>query len=581
MKGIRKLIPFLRPYWRRLQVALLGTVCVTLLGLLPPLLMRFLVDRVATPRAWELLLPAVALIIAVPVSSAVIQFLNARAIMYAGHRMIADIRLAMYDRVLRQSLRYHGEHSSGATVSRLMDDVNMVLRVVTGDTLQIVVDLLVLLVSLSIAFGISAKLSLVLCAVLTLYMAAYRLFSRRIRASTESYRKVYDVIAGRLQETVSGVRQVRIYNREQWENEMFRARVAESTERSMETGMGSVNLGAACTAISGFGSSLLWGMAGFMVLKGEISYGDMMAFDVYVWMTMNPVVRLTSMAGQLAQTGVSIERIVEILEAPNDIVSAPGSPPLPPGRGRIVFDGVDFGYEPGRPLFRGLSLNIEPGSTVALVGPTGCGKTSLVSLLMRNWDVQGGRILVDGANVRDVDLGSLHAAFGVVLQDPVVFDGTLAFNIAYGRPDATRAEIEAAARAAEIYDAAMELPAGLDTVVGKKGVKLSVGEKQRVCIARAVLRNPRIMIMDEATSSLDSRSEALIQRAMANVLKDRTSLVIAHRLSTIENAGMIVVMSEGRIVQAGTHAELMEAGGLYRRLHDRLRRGAAGEGEHG
>jgi subfamily B ATP-binding cassette protein MsbA len=516
----------------------------------------------------------------VPILSEAVRFINVRAIMYMAHRVIADIRLAMYDRILQQSLRYHGEHSSGTTVSKLMDDVNMVLRLFTGETLNMFVDVIVLLVALAIAFSISPKLSLVLCLVLIFYAIAYRIFAGRIRAATESYRKVYDVIAGRLQETVAGVRQVRIYNREQWEDQIFRSRVAESSERALATSMGSVNLGTACSAISGFGSTIIYGMAAYMVLRENLTYGDMLAFNAYVWMTMNPVVRLTNMAGQLVSSMVSVERIVDVLEAKNEITSPPNAPPLPAGGGQVDLENVWFGYETDKPLYQGLNLHVEPGSTVALVGPTGCGKTSLVSLLMRYWDIGEGRILIDGADVREVDLPSLRSVFGVVLQDPVVFDGTLARNIAYGRPDATREEIENAAKAAEIYNMAMALPDGFDTVIGKKGVKLSVGEKQRVSIARAILKNPRIMIMDEATSSLDSQSEILIQRALANVLKNRTSFVVAHRLSTIVSADQIVVMSAGQIVQQGRHEELLAADGLYRRLYDQLRgQGPAGGGE--
>jgi ABC-type multidrug transport system fused ATPase/permease subunit len=308
-----------------------------------------------------------------------------------------------------------------------------------------------------------------------------------------------------------------------------------------------------------------------MVLHGRISYGDYLAIMAYVWMSIDPVTRLTNMAGQLAETMVSVRRIAELLSEEPEITSPARPVRLARVSGRVEFTDVHFAYEAESPLYRGLSLTVEAGATVALVGPTGCGKSTLVSLLMRHWDVQKGRILIDGVDVRERDLRELRGQFGVVLQDPVVFDGTLAYNIAYGAPHATAAEIERAARTAEIHELAMSLPDGFDTLIGSEGVKLSVGEKQRVSIARAILKDPAILIMDEATSALDSHSEALIQRALERVLKDRTAFVIAHRLSTITSADMIVVMDKGAIVEQGTHAELMRIeGGLYERLYREL-----------
>jgi ATP-binding cassette subfamily B protein len=261
-----------------------------------------------------------------------------------------------------------------------------------------------------------------------------------------------------------------------------------------------------------------------------------------------------------------------IAEKP-EISSAPDAPEFVPREGRVEFKDVTFSYAPDVPLYRGLSLSVEPGMTVALVGQTGCGKTTFTSLLMRYWDIQDGAILIDGQNIKEVQLESLRRQFGVVLQAPVIFDGTVRENIAYGLPSSTSDDrIIEAAKAAEIYSSIMRLPEGLDTMVGTEGVKLSVGEKQRLSIARAIIKDPLILIMDEATSSLDSESEALIQKALDTVLKGRTSFVVAHRLSTITNADMIVVMDKGAIIEKGRHDELMEIdGGHYRKLYEELR----------
>lgn len=571
MKILNILLPYFRPYRKRLAIALIGTTFFTFLALLPPLLIRYLVDSVVARQAWGRLPWVAALYILVPVIAYSVNFLNTQIIMLAGRRLIGDIRLAMYRKLINFSMRYHGEHSAGALVTRIMDDANMLQSLVTGQTVNMIVNVIMVVFSLWVTFSISVPLSLIMCVVVALYVVAYHVFAGRIRDASKSYRNVYDRIAGRLQETVAGVRQVRIFNREEWENTIFLERTSDSLDKGKESSMGSVNLSTACSAISGFGTSLIVGLAAFMVLRKEMTYGDLTAFTTYVWMLISPVVQLTNMAGQLSATFVSVERIAEVLDEKPDIRSAPGAPRKSRGKGVVEFRDVHFAYKPFHPLYEGLSLKVESGMTVALVGETGCGKTTLVSLLMRYWDVQKGAILIDGIDVRTVDLRSLREMFGVVLQNPVIFDGTLAENISYGMPRASREQIEAAARAAEVYELAFSLPSGFDTEIGTRGVKLSVGEKQRVSIARAVLKNPAILILDEATSSLDSHSEALIQKALSRVLQGRTSFVVAHRLSTIVSAEVIVVMDDGRIVEKGTHTELMRAGGLYRRLYEELR----------
>jgi len=543
----------------------------TVLNVMPPLLIRSLMDHVVTPGLWDRLVGAAALIIAVPAVGELVRYVNTQQIMVAARRFISDIRIAMYDRVFSLTLRYHGQNSAGATVQKIMDDANTLQRLLAGDTVRLVVDAIIFVFSLTVMFTLSPIIGGILCGLLALYFVAYRVFSTRIRSATESYRLTYDQIAGRLEETVSGVRQVRIYNREDWENELFLQRTSEGLEKQLETRMASVSLSTVCTAIAAAGSTLIAGLSAFMVLRRTITYGDYLAIMSYVWMSIDPVTRLTNMAGQLAETFVSVRRIVELLSEEAEIVSPPHPVHIGRVQGRVEIVGVDFAYDPENPLYRGLTLTVEPGMTVALVGPTGCGKTTLTSLLMRHWDVQAGKILIDGVDIRGMDVRELRGHFGVVLQDPVVFDGTLAYNVAYGAPHASREQIEQAARAAEIHELAMSLADGFDTLIGSEGVKLSVGEKQRVSIARAILKDPAILVMDEATSALDSHSEALIQKALERVLKGRTSFVIAHRLSTITSADLIVVMDKGAIVEKGTHQELMRIErGLYQRLYREL-----------
>ena len=577
MELFRKLAPYFRRHGKRLLVGILGMSLFTGFTLAQPLLMRYLFNDVVEAGNWDLLLQTVLLIAAAPLLAGLFQFINQRIIMRAGYGLISDLRLEMYERVLSLSVKYHQDNSSGSLVNRMMDDVNMIHRLIAGDTVTLFIDLIIFGVALGVVFTIDPVLGLILIVTLTLYVLAYRGFAGKIRARSTSYRRMQDTISERLQETISGVRHVRIFNRELMENRNFVSRTEQSLEHALQSRFGSVGLSTTCTFIAGFGSAAVTIVGLLRVLQGDLQYGDIFAVNSFVWMALNPAIRITNMAGQLTETFVSVRRVIEVLDEEPTVRSREGAVPIQGVRGHVEFDDVHFAYVPGDPLYRGLSLDVPPGSTVALVGHTGCGKTTFTNLLMRHWDIQGGEIRVDGQNISEVELRSLRRLFGVVLQEPVVFDGTLIENIAYGMHDASEEQVLAAARAAELSTLIERLPDGIDTEIGTYGIKLSVGEKQRISIARAILRDPLILIMDEATSSLDSESEALIQRALDRVLEGRTSFVVAHRLSTIVNADVIVVMDSGAIVEKGTHAELMEIdGGHYRHLYEELRGQATG-----
>lgn len=576
MKSLAPILGYAKRHRRRVGIAIAGMIAFTLLGLVPPLFMRYLLDTVVAGGAWDQLAGVVAAYALSPVVAHLVRLGSVRWLVLSGARMIADLRLAMYRRVLNLGMRYHSESSAGAIVCRIMDDANMLQRLLTTDTVRLIVDSVVLIFALVVMFAISVQLSVLSCGLVFLYVIAYRFYAFRIRSATQAYRSLLDQVAGRLQETLAGVRQVRIYNRENWENNEFLDRTAESLDRAFEGSMASVNLTTACGVVSGIGSTIIVGLGTFMVVRGEMTYGDLTAFNIYLWMLITPVVRLTELAGSFAETMVSVRRISELVSEEPDILSRPGAVRVDSARGEIEFDKVDFSYEPGTPLYKGLSLRVPAGSVVALVGKTGCGKSTFASLLTRAWNVRGGSIRIDGRDIRDIELVSLRRLFGIVLQSPVTFDGTIRENIAYGCPDASDEEILRAAEAAEFSSVISALPEGLDTLIGTSGVKLSTGERQRLSIARAVLRDPSILIMDEATASLDSHSEALIQKALGRVLRGRTSIVIAHRLSTITSADNIVVMHRGAIVEQGRHEELLARGGRYARLYAELRGGGEG-----
>ncbi|RKY66565.1 MAG: ABC transporter ATP-binding protein, partial [Candidatus Latescibacterota bacterium] len=321
------------------------------------------------------------------------------------------------------------------------------------------------------------------------------------------------------------------------------------------------------TLIDGLGNTFIFVAGCYLVLKGELTYGTVAAFMMYVARVLGPILQFSSIANMIEQTLVSVERIFEIYEVEEEPRKGTKLPPI---EGHVKFEDVWFEYVPGEPVLKGINLEVEPGMKVALVGHTGCGKTTLTSLLLRFYEPTRGRILVDGYDITKVDLRSLRLQIGQVLQDSVLFDGlTIRENIAYGIPDATEEQVVKAAKIAEIHDLILSKPGGYDAKIGGEGVVLSLGEKQRLCIARAVAADPAILILDEATSALDTQSEALIQRALENVMKGRTCFIIAHRLSTVVGADLIVVMDEGRIVEMGTHKELLEKEkGFYRKLYE-------------
>ncbi|MFT5239735.1 MAG: ABC-type multidrug transport system fused ATPase/permease subunit [Candidatus Promineifilaceae bacterium] len=576
----RILQPYLRRYRRFFILAIVSSMLFNALALTPPLIFRRLVDDVVHPGNWDRLFFFVLLYAMIPLLAQAVQFGNAMILVFLGHRVVAGIQIGMYRKLLRLSMRYHGETPTGGLVTRLMGDVSMIHQLVGGQAIQLVGDLIVFCLAVFIVFSINGLLALMLIGVVTLYVLAYRFFSHRIHAASHAMRTVNDLLVGRLQEALFGVRHVRIYNREADERAMNLQRTAESLEHAFTSGKSAMGLSVTCGVVAGFGSNIIYATSGYCVLHDTMTLGDLLAVNAYTWMALHPALRLTSFAGQFSEIRVSMRRIMEVLDQEPEIRSEPGAPDMHCTDGRVAFRDVTFGYTEEEPLFTGLNLDIEPNTSVALVGHTGCGKTTLTSLLMRFWDLQGGAILIDGIDVRTANLLSLRDVFGVVLQDPALFEGTVAENIAYGRPSASRSEIEDAARAAEVYQFADTLPNGLDTVLGTYGVKLSVGQKQRVSIARAILRNPRILIMDEATSSLDSESEAAIQRAVKRAQAGRTSFVIAHRLSTIVGADLIVVMDQGCIVEQGTHSELMQiTDGTYRGLYEELQRAGRGDAD--
>ncbi len=572
MSRVQFLLGLARPHRGRLVAAIILTAIATVCGLLPPLALRFLVDHIITQNAWKLLVVAVALVTGLPLWNAMLGVLQRLTVAALGQRLIVDLRTDLYRHVTSLSLRFHGEVGSGLIMNHLMTDVGIVQNLITGEVLSILSSVIALFFNLGMVFYLKWEIGLVLLVILLLYIINYHKFAGRIRSANLELREIMDQVTGRLQERLAGVRLVKTYCRERDETDAFLASTDRALQFGMQTQMLSVSLNASARIIGGIGSTVVYCWCAYFVLHNTLTYGSMTAVDSYLWMTVWPAISLTTVAGTITQATVSLDRILELFSQPQEIIDLPGAVDLPQAQGDLRLDDVHFAYKPEEPLLQGFSLHLPAGKMTALVGHTGCGKTTVTGLLLRLWDVQGGRITLDGHNLRGLTLRSLRWHTGVVPQEPVVFEGTVFDNIAYADPEATPESVEEAARAAQIHDTILTLPDGYRSWLGKEGAKLSVGQKQRIAIARAILRKPAVLILDEATSSLDSESEAALQAAMRVVLHGRTSVVVAHRLSTIVEADQIVAMDKGRIIEIGTHNELMDIeGGYYRRLYEELR----------
>ncbi len=575
-ENFQKLLQFVRPYAPRLAAALVLIVLLAFLEMAPPLITMYIVDEIIVVGRWEMLEAALALLILVPVLAAGLRVVNALTFSYVANRLIMKVRLTLWEHVFRLSLGFHEEMGTGKIMSRMMGDVATVRQMVSMQMLRVITDFVSVVAAVSICYGLNWKLALLMTVLIPLYLVNYRIFIGPIRVSSRQWRRKMDDVSVGLQERLSGVRLVKSYGRERREDRAFAAETREGLSFAMQTQTHRASASAGFWVVSGLRNTLIFCLGCYFVIQGEMTYGAVMAFLSYAMRVFEPILNLLSVGIRFEQMMVSVDRIYEVLDHPVEIRDADHATDLPPVRGHVVFDHVWFEYKAGEPVLKDICLDVHPGQTVALVGHTGCGKSTLTSLLMRYYDVTEGFITVDGHDIRDVRMTSLRKQVGQVLQDSVLFNTTLRENLGYGHSGATERQIIDAATVGEIHEFALRAQDGYDTAVGDGGIRLSVGEKQRLAIARAVLTDPAIMILDEATSALDSLSEALIQKAMANVLKGRTSFIIAHRLSTVVNADLILVMDRGEIVERGNHESLVKIpNGKYKSLIDQQFAGGA------
>ncbi len=559
---------FVLPYGWRLTGILSLTIFLSLLAMLPPLISRAIIDRVLTQGQHSLLFSLGLAMLSIPLVVATCSFLQTTGIAVVGQRFVFDIRNALYRHLLDLSMRFYGNHSSGKLVNRLMGDSGTVQQSITAQTISIASDLVCAAFAVSAIFFISWRIGLLVALIVFFFVLNFRSNISRIRRATWGYQAAFDRLSGGVQNRLNTAVAVKTYGTEGREQVEFQGGLDQSMGLVREASMAGNTFWMNTHLIQQCGNSAIFFLGCFMVLRDQISYGDVVALTAYSMQLLWPVVRFSEVAKQFQDVGVAVERLTELFTEVPEISDAPGAVPLPECRGEIEFRNVVFEYQPGNPVIQDFTLHVKPGMTVALIGPTGCGKSTILSLVMRYFDIVKGSLKIDGIEVREIQLNSLRRQFGIVLQEPLLFSVSVAENIRYARPQASLDEVMAAAKVAEIHDFIMTLPDAYATEIGSDGLELSVGQKQRITIARAVLAEPAILIMDEATSSLDSDSEKAIQAAMERVLEHRTCLVVAHRLSTIRNADIIVLLKDGMIREAGSHDELMNlAGGHYRQLY--------------
>ncbi|MFH1905001.1 MAG: ABC transporter ATP-binding protein [bacterium] len=573
MNNLLRILQFVKPYKKKVILTIGITIIITLFNLLIPLIVRYIVDEVIQKQEWSVFsapIPwPILLILVLSILTAILSFPNNFVIVYLSRKIVFDIRLAMYKHIQKLSLRFYQENPTGKIMSKVMGDTRIVSNVFTHDTIQMIVDVASVIFAMGIMIHLNWKLTLVLVGFLSLYILNYRYFLPKVRSKQSFLRFRMDQVSSSLVEVLSEQKTVKSFAQERRETRIFAHRLRNALDIGLQ-GVGySATFSFFSSLVNGLGKSTIYCLGCYFVIKGGMTYGDVLALSAYASRIFMPALRFSEISNTMAITTISLRRIFEILNTPVEIKNVSEAVAVKKFQGEVRFKNVSFEYEEENPVLKNINLTIHAGKTIALVGETGCGKTTLASLLLRFYDVKSGSITIDGMDIRKIRLNCLHKRIGVVLQDSFIFNATVRENISYGKKGISDKEMKEAARIAEIANFIESLPEGYETIIGVGGIKFSAGEKQRLAIARAIVTNPDILIMDEATSNLDTESERLIQRALEAVMATRTSLVIAHRLSTIVNADLIVVMNKGRIVESGSHKKLiMKKESIYHKLYE-------------
>jgi subfamily B ATP-binding cassette protein MsbA len=574
-KTFHRLLQFLRPHYRTVAVGLAALIGTTLLQLVPQQIHRNIVDVVFgnprhLPQPVQMRDLAVRCMLLGLIHLGVAGLNRTRSVVMhvLGEKFILDLRRMMYSHLQKMSLTYYETRQTGEIMSRVTNDSEVVEEFVTHATDTLIGDSLTVVAITVILFWMNVPMALVaMIPVPVLGFITFR-YSRKVRRFYRSTRERLADMNAKLQDNLSGIRVIKSFAREEHEYNRFAAEAEEFYDiRVNVIKLWTLFMPLTQLAVS-LGGVVLWWYGGTLITHQQVTLGTVIAFVGYLWMFYGPVNNIARVSDTIQRSLAAAERIFEVLDTEPDLADSPNAVQMPDIEGRVEFENVSFRYSSGEEVLKEIGITAKPGQIVALVGRSGAGKSSIVNLIPRFYDTTSGRVLVDGVDVRTVTQESLRRQIGIVLQDTFLFNGTIRENILYGRLGASDDEVLEAAKAANADEFIQYMPEGYDTLIGERGIKLSGGQRQRLAIARAILADPRILILDEATSSVDSESEYLIHKAMDEMMKGRTTFVIAHRLSTIKHADMIITLEDGRIVEVGDHRSLLEKDGVYSQMYE-------------